>query len=390
MLVIVTGVTVKFTGLLGEPPTVTTKGPVVAPLGTVTVSPVSIKAVTYVGVPLNVIVSTPEVPKFDPEIDKDAPTGPNGGLTFEMVGVTVKAALLNPPLVWSTIFPVVAPDGTGTTTLVLLQLVGVATALFPTVPTNVTVLVPCVAPKLVPVIITDVATRPATGLRLVISGGGITVKGKPLLTRPPTVTMTLPEVAPGGTGTVILVALQAVGDAVVPLNVTVLAPCVAPKLAPVIVTEVPTGPEVGFKLVMLGGRLPALAALKAAKAAHQISEAPREALAEAAPAVDCIWLSVMSFVFGAAGTRSSSTKPLPAVSVAPFAVTATPSSKSPFTVVVVAPLLGNALVPWAPTATSSELAVATPEYSRMANRRVFEVMLSETVTVFAPPAIFSA
>ena len=39
-----------------------------------------------------------------------------------------------------------------------------------------------------------------------------------------------------------LVADQAVVDAVVPLNVTVLLPFVAPNVVPVIVTEVPTGP----------------------------------------------------------------------------------------------------------------------------------------------------
>ena len=61
--------------------------------------------------------------------------------------------------------------------LVALQLVGVATA-----PLNVTVLVPCVAPKLVPVIVTDVPTIPEFGLRLVILGLiAVTVKLKPLL-----------------------------------------------------------------------------------------------------------------------------------------------------------------------------------------------------------------
>jgi hypothetical protein len=49
-----------------------------------------------------------------------------------------------------------------------------------------------------------------------------------------------------------LVALQLVGVAAVPLNVTVLVPCVAPKFVPVIVTAVPTGPDPGFKFVMLG------------------------------------------------------------------------------------------------------------------------------------------
>jgi hypothetical protein len=50
----------------------------------------------------------------------------------------------------------------------------------------------------------------------------------------------------------ILLALQLVGTAVIPLNLTVLVPCVAPKFVPVIVTEEPTKPDVGFRLVMLG------------------------------------------------------------------------------------------------------------------------------------------
>jgi hypothetical protein len=49
-----------------------------------------------------------------------------------------------------------------------------------------------------------------------------------------------------------LVAVQFVGAAATPLNVTVLVPWVVPKLAPLIVTDVPTTPDVGFKLVMLG------------------------------------------------------------------------------------------------------------------------------------------
>jgi hypothetical protein len=36
------------------------------------------------------------------------------------------------------------------------------------------------------------------------------------------------------------------------LNVTVLDPCVPPKFVPVIVTDVPTGPEVTFRLPMFG------------------------------------------------------------------------------------------------------------------------------------------
>jgi hypothetical protein len=55
-------------------------------------------------------------------------------------------------------------------------------------------------------------------------GGGVTVKGRPLLAIPPTVTTTFPVVAPAGTGTSMLVALQLAGVPTVPLNVTVLVP----------------------------------------------------------------------------------------------------------------------------------------------------------------------
>src|SRR5437899_5576801 len=81
----------------------------------------------------------------------------------------------------------------------------------------------------------------------------VTVKLTPLLATPPTVTTTLPVAAPVGTGAVMLDAVQLVGVAAVPLNLTVLVPWVEPKFVPVIVTEVPTEPEAGFKLVMLGG-----------------------------------------------------------------------------------------------------------------------------------------
>jgi hypothetical protein len=63
----------------------------------------------------------------------------------------------------------------------------------------------------------------------------------------------LPVVAPEGTVTATLVALQLVAVAVAPLNVTVLVPWVAPKFVPLIATAAPTAPVFGVKLVMLGG-----------------------------------------------------------------------------------------------------------------------------------------
>jgi hypothetical protein len=79
----------------------------------------------------------------------------------------------------------------------------------------------------------------------------VTVKFKPLLAMPLVVTTTLPVVAPVGTGTTMVVAFQLVGVAAVPLKLTVLVLCVAPKFAPLMVTEVPTGPKFGLRLVML-------------------------------------------------------------------------------------------------------------------------------------------
>src|SRR5580704_18402384 len=82
----------------------------------------------------------------------------------------------------------------------------------------------------------------------------VTAKLMLLLATPPTVTTTFPVVAPAGTGTTMLVALQLVGAAPIPLKLTVLVPWLAPKFAPVIVTDVPKTPDVGCRVVMLGER----------------------------------------------------------------------------------------------------------------------------------------
>ncbi len=247
--------TVKLTPLLATPPTFTTTFPVVAPLGTDVAMLVALQLVTVAAVPLNVTVLVPCVdPKFVPVIVTAVPTGPEVGDRLVMLGAddTVKLTpLLATPPTFTTTFPVVAPLGTDVAMLVALQLVTVAA-----VPLNVTVLVPCVDPKFVPVIVTAVPTGPEVGDRLVMLGADDTVKLTPLLATPPTFTTTFPVVAPLGTDVAMLVALQLVTVAAVPLNVTVLVPCVDPKFAPVIVTAVPTGPEVGDRLVMLGGVTP--------------------------------------------------------------------------------------------------------------------------------------
>ena len=140
-------------------------------------------------------------------------------------------------------FPVVAPTGTVVTMVVLFQLVVVAV-----VPLNLT-LFPEAVPNVVPVIVTDAPTAPEVIDKLVM--WGITVKLFPLLATPDTVTTTFPVVAAFGTDVTMAVLFQLVVVAVVPLNFT-LFPEDVPKLVPVIVTEVPAGPEVTERLVMLG------------------------------------------------------------------------------------------------------------------------------------------
>src|SRR5207247_1865936 len=86
-----------------------------------------------------------------------------------------------------------------------------------------------------------------------IDPGPLTVKTLPLLATPFTVTTTEPVVAPAGTGTPMLVALQLVGVAGVPLKVTVLDPWFVPKLVPAMVTVCPTAPLVGLRFAIDGG-----------------------------------------------------------------------------------------------------------------------------------------
>jgi hypothetical protein len=172
------------------------------------------------------------------------------GETLEILGAetTVKLdPLLATPDTVTKTFPVVAPLGTVATMLAALQLVADAV-----VPLNFTVLVPCVAPKFVPVTVTEAPTAPEVGDKVVILGVARTVKLEPLLSTPLACTTTFPVVAPDGTGALMLVALQLVGVAMVPLNLTVLLPWLDPKLVPVMVTEIPTAADVGDRLAMLG------------------------------------------------------------------------------------------------------------------------------------------
>src|SRR5204862_7947562 len=76
-------VTVKLTPLLARPPTVTTTGPLAAPLGTGAAMLVSLHLVGVAGVPLNVAVPG-GAPKFAPAIAIAVPTGPDVGLSLAL------------------------------------------------------------------------------------------------------------------------------------------------------------------------------------------------------------------------------------------------------------------------------------------------------------------
>ncbi len=108
---------------------------------------------------------------------------------------------------------------------------------------------------MLPEIATDVPTGPLFGDKPVIDVEGFTVKGRPLLAPPGlVVTTTFPVVAPAGTTTEIDVELQlAMLVAMVPLKLTVLFPCVAPKFVPTIVSCDPAGPEFGVSVTRVAG-----------------------------------------------------------------------------------------------------------------------------------------
>src|SRR4051794_8576659 len=87
-------------------------------------------------------------------------------VNVEVNAVTVNGtALLAVPATVTTMLPVVAPSGTRTVMAVADQLVGVAAT-----PLKAIVLVPCVAPKLLPAIITTVPGCPVCGPTLVMTG----------------------------------------------------------------------------------------------------------------------------------------------------------------------------------------------------------------------------
>jgi hypothetical protein len=175
---------------------------------------------------------------------------PDAGESDVIAGATCnvnEALLLVPPRVVTVVDPFAAPVGIVAVMLVADHAVVVAVA-----PPIVTTLDPCDAPKLVPAMVRAAPFGAVDGDRLVIVGAGITVNASALLIRAFAVTVTLPLVAPAGTGATIDVALQLVGVAVTPPIERTPEPCVAPKFAPEIVIACPIAPLDGDSDVNVG------------------------------------------------------------------------------------------------------------------------------------------
>jgi hypothetical protein len=242
------GVTVKVRLLLLIPPAETTTGPVVAPAGTRTTMLLSLQLNGVATVPLKVTLPLPcGMPNPEPLIVICEFTPPLAGETPLIAGggITVKLAEFDATPCVTITGPVVVPDGTTTTICVLPQLAGVTF-----VPLKL--ILPATEPKFVPWTVMEAPTRAASGEILLMLGAG-TVKLTLLLAVPlPEVTTILPLFVSAGTAVTMEVSLQLVMLAVVPLNETKPVPLIAPKLLPLIVTEVPADPEVGETELMAG------------------------------------------------------------------------------------------------------------------------------------------
>lgn len=163
--------------------------------------------------------------------------------TIKLLRLLVEAKLNS-----TEIGPVVASTGT-----VVVRLVAVAAVTVAWMPLNFTRLSSGIELKSVPIIVTVVPSMPTVGVNPIIVKDGITVKLLVLeIVTPFTVTEIFPEVAPSGTVTVMLDAVEAVVIAGTPLKLTILSDGVVLKFVPSIVIVVPTVALDGLNEVMVG------------------------------------------------------------------------------------------------------------------------------------------
>ncbi len=231
-------------------------GPVVAAGGTVAVICVEEFTVKGAALPWNLTAVTPM--KFVPMIVTEVPTRPLVGVNEVMVGapaaVTVKfVELVAVPFGFVTeIGPVIAPDGTVALMDVDELIVNVADVFLNFTSVTSQVLAGGAQLKFVPVIVTKVPAGPLPGVKEVMVGAPaiVTVKFVELVAVPPKVVTEIgPVVAPTGTVVVIVVEEFVVNAAGAFLNFT---PVTSTKFVPVMMTDVPTGPEVGENDVIVG------------------------------------------------------------------------------------------------------------------------------------------
>ena len=248
--------------MLGGPAAVTVKvGPIACPPGVITctgpgdavggtVAVIWVALFTTKLVALVRLKRTPVAPvKSVPVIVTDDPNAPNSGATMEMVGggSTMKLEDEVPvPMVFVTATgPVAASAGTVKkirVSLEVLELAGTLPSVTPVAPV-----------KFVPVTVTVLPIPPAKGEKPLTVGtpalttmNGEAVEADPLGPE----TLICPVSALGGTAVLIWVAETTVNGAVATKKPT---EAIAPRLVPLIVTEVPGGPIAGLKEVMVGG-----------------------------------------------------------------------------------------------------------------------------------------
>jgi hypothetical protein len=248
------GITVKVAALLIVTPLVVTEiFPVEAPTGTCVVMLVGDDAETVVVTPLNLTTfSIGVAPKFVPVIITSAPTAPLVGLKLVIVGVDkiikLVALLMVTPLTVTVIFPEVAAFGT--ITVILVEVEETTTAF---TPLNLTTLLAGVGLKFVPVIVIVADTALLIGVISTIVGEANTIKLVVVVRVIPfTVTEIGPVRAPIGTIALILVVVDDIMSATIPLNDTTFSSMGVLKLVPLIVTVAPTAALVGVKPVIVG------------------------------------------------------------------------------------------------------------------------------------------
>jgi len=223
---------------------VTLRGPVVAPAGTVTLIDVAVLVTMVAGTPLN--VTAVALPRLTPVMVTLLPTAPEVGVKLVITGgpITVKLmALIPTPLAAVTeMGPVLAPAGT----VAMIDVAETTLNEVAGVLLNATAVTPS---RLVPLMVTVVPTAPVVGVNLVTVGAGTVKLVLEVVIPAAVVTVRGPVVAPVGTVALMAVAVLVTIVAGTPLKVTARA---FARLAPVMVILLPTAPEVGVKLVMVG------------------------------------------------------------------------------------------------------------------------------------------